>query len=105
MKFKLILCLLVSVLLGSCATQPLQFYKAGATPQDFERDRYECNRDVRMTHQVPPYPMFPSPVNVAGYAGAMSAYEEDSLEMYQRCMMARGWQPAGASDTKVMMRY
>lgn len=105
MKFKLILCLLASVLLVSCAEQPLRFYKAGATPQEFERDRYECNRDVRMSHQVPPYPMFQSPASTAAYAGAMSAYEDASFEMYQRCMWSKGWQPAEASNTQVMTRY
>ena len=106
MKFKLILFLLVaSVFLVSCAEQPLRFHKAGATPQEFERDRYECNMQARMANPVPGYPMFPNIASTTAYAGAMSAAEDGAFEFYQRCMYARGWQPAGASDTKAMPRY
>lgn len=94
MKFKLVLCFLVSVFLGSCAAQPLRFHKAGASQQEFERDRYECNLQTRMANPVPAYPQFPNIASTAAYVGAMSGMEDARFEFYQRCMWARGWQPA-----------
>lgn len=77
----------VLVTLGGCATetpaqvapQPqLVWYKAGATQQDFLRDRYTCTQEAQVLPQNPT--LLNSPYHLAR-----------SLALFSQCMNARGW--------------
>jgi len=60
-------------LLASCAS-PV-WVKEGATPQEFQTARFECERDVRQSGYYGP--------------GLIGAFNANSF--YRQCMMAKGF--------------
>jgi hypothetical protein len=68
---------LAAVMLASCAQ--IVWDKPGGTPQGFNTDSYECERDARQS----------------GYygGGLIGALSFKSFE--ERCMQARGWTKRG----------
>ncbi len=71
------LCILLVLLISSgCAR--FVWIKSGATQQDFARDSYECERDMRQSRYFG-----------GGIAGALNAQA-----FQERCMVARGWTKA-----------
>lgn len=48
MNRKTLLLLIAAMQLSGCA---MTWDKAGATQQDFQRDRYECDRDAAQSHR------------------------------------------------------
>lgn len=75
--------LLVLVLSTACARS--MWVKSGATPDEFRRDAYECERDAR-----------PSDPLGGGIAGAMNF-----RDFATRCMNARGYRQVPANSTAV----
>jgi hypothetical protein len=69
--------------LAGCDTQGGQWYKQGATQDDFNRDSYECERDTRMASGTFGRGILIPAVNASEFAG--------------RCMQAHGWIWAVAS--------
>jgi hypothetical protein len=61
------------LLLVGCAR--FIWVKPGASQQDFQRDAYECERDMRQS----------------GYFGSGVAAAIESQNFQERCMVARGW--------------
>lgn len=70
--------------LAACASNEVQWAKAGASPADYQRDAYECERDTRMVA----YTFTPGVILPALDAGAF----------FSRCMNAKGY--ALVSSTK-----
>jgi hypothetical protein len=62
-----------ALLLAGCAQ--FVWVKSGASQQDFQRDAYECERDMRQS----------------GYFGRGLSAAIESMSFQQRCMVARGW--------------
>lgn len=71
---KLCLGLLLVATLTACAPQ-MVWNKPGATQQDFARDSYQCEKDMRQSNYFG-----------GGIAGAINAQE-----FQKRCMVAAGW--------------
>ena len=62
-----------ALLLAGCAR--FVWVKSGASQQDFQRDTYECERDMRQS----------------GYFGTGFAAAINAQNFQERCMVARGW--------------
>jgi hypothetical protein len=65
----------LAVLLAAACAEQAVWVKPGATQQDFARDSYECERDMRQSDYFG-----------TGIYGAIAAQE-----FAERCMVARGW--------------
>jgi len=63
--------------LAACASNEVQWAKAGASPADYQRDAYECERDTRTVA----YTFTPGVILPALDAGAF----------FSRCMNAKGY--------------
>lgn len=61
---------------AACQQQAGQWYKTGATLEDFNRDGYECERDTR---------------NVARSFGGGIMGQAEAEGFMSRCMVAKGW--------------
>jgi hypothetical protein len=72
------LCLVVQ----GCA--PMVWDKAGATEQDFKRDSYGCERDVRQS----------------GYYGQGLGAQLEMQAFYKRCMEANGWTARSGAEPR-----
>jgi len=68
------------LLLTGCA-QPTTWVRPGATSQDFDRDSYQCEKDMRQSNYFG-----------GGIGGAIAAQD-----FQKRCMRAAGWLEATAS--------
>lgn len=68
-----LLALATALLLTGCAQTV--WVKNGSTVQDFNRDTYECERDMRQS----------------GYYGTGTAGAINAQGYQERCMYARGW--------------
>ena len=55
----------------------MMFNKNGVTPAEFNKDSYECQRDVRQS----------------GYYGAGIAGAYNMREFLRSCMIAKGYEP------------
>lgn len=82
------------------------WYRAGATTEELNRDKYECTREAAMVPRVP-YPSAPPSVPGSDMAAAFQqgfnsaiyqqgiaaarASEERADELFGMCMNARGW--------------
>lgn len=64
-------CIISIVVAVSGCAAPLTWDKYGATEADFNKDRYECEKDARQS----------------GYFSS----GREQLEFGKRCMVARGW--------------
>ena len=71
-----ILVILGIAVLAGCAPTKIVWDKPGATPQDYSKDAYECERDQRAAGLVP-----------GSFGG--EGYGE-------RCMEAKGWRNTSA---------
>ena len=60
---------------GNAGCARFVWVKPGASQQDFQRDAYECERDMRQS----------------GYFGTGFAAAINAQDFQERCMMARGW--------------
>jgi hypothetical protein len=68
----------VTLALWFAACAPTVWNKTSGTQIDFDRDSYECERDVRQSRTG------------SGLLGAL-----DARGFYNRCMSARGYYPEG----------
>lgn len=84
MKYRTASARLLSFVLGaaslaSCGTmEPMSFERGTATPEQFRRDDYECERDARM---------------VRGDSCTQ-------MDMFESCMKAKGYEPIKDSGNK-----
>ncbi len=76
--------LLIALLLSTSCTR-MMWVKNGATPDDFRRDSYECERDSRQS----------------GYYGGGLAGSINMTEFAKRCMRAKGYKEVPADETAV----
>lgn len=86
---RLTACLMLAAALGlgGCA-EKTAWVKPGATPEDFARDSYQCERDARATagERGP---------GLAGGGGLAAAFESGGYQ--SGCLRRRGWVPAAAA--------
>ncbi len=61
--------------LCGCAPQPMIWVKPGASQQDYNKDSYDCERDLRQS----------------GYYGDGLAGAINMRGFFERCMIAHGW--------------
>jgi hypothetical protein len=78
--FALALGVVVLLLFAGCAR--FVWVKPGAGQQDFQRDAYECERDMRQS----------------GYFGTGVAAAINAQNFQERCMVARGWSKQQANQ-------
>lgn len=76
MKF-LLTSIAIALTLPACA--PAAYRKAGATEEDFQRDKYSCQRDANSVQ--PTLGMFQDPMLTMMERG----------EVYKQCMTIKGW--------------
>ena len=63
--------------IAACASNEVQWTKAGATPADYQRDTYECERDTRtVAYTFTPGVILPA---------------IDAQNFFSRCMSAKGY--------------
>ncbi len=77
---KILSLILVFILISSCASLPSSWDKPGATPQELQKDQYECERDVYMLQYGP----YDNPF-------AQLVINQHRQEMYDKCMKSKGW--------------
>lgn len=75
---KTLIALSAAMLLSACAMSPPKF-APGADQKQFARDDYECERDAR---------------------GLPNADSCGQMDMYERCMKVRGYEPIAGSGNK-----
>lgn len=69
----------VSIALTLSACAPAVYKKAGATEEDFQREKYSCQRDANSVQ--PTLGMFQDPM--------LTMMER--ADFYKQCMAAHGW--------------
>lgn len=76
--------LIAACILAGCGPRLVWYKPGGATQADFNRDTYECERDVRQ----------------GGYYGTGIAGALNAQGFGERCMFAKGWErgPSGMSQ-------
>ena len=65
----------LTLTLGACAPTPL-WHKDGVTAQQWERDRYGCERDTRMS---------------AASFGGIYTRDYNAQQFFNRCLQANGY--------------
>ncbi len=75
---KTLLAASLALLLSACAMAPAKF-QPGADSKQFARDDYECERDAR---------------------ALPNADSCSQMDMYERCMKVRGYEPIAGSANK-----
>jgi hypothetical protein len=67
--------LLLCVLLASCANRNITWDKPGGSQQEFDKDKYECERDMRQS----------------GHFGGGLIGQKNADEFMKSCMRAHGY--------------
>ena len=80
MKKSLLLGVALAALLFGCA--PMIWVKPGSTEQDFNKDQYECEKDVRQS----------------GYYGTGISRDIEMQNFFTKCMVSKGWSRREASQ-------
>lgn len=86
--FKIISVLILTIiLLSGCRTPALTWSKAGSTQDEFNRDKYQCVQEARVSWGAGASGDFAA----LWIMGAKNQAEKESYNLFKMCMEARGW--------------
>ena len=94
MKRLALICL--ASMLPACA--PLQWTKAGANPDQVDRDMVSCNEEGSRESRAYPRPPEVSPAAYAGASGATGNQVADASRLASFCMRSKGYALVRSQD-------